>query len=71
MQCLCSGGWVTAEIYKVTTYGKGGKGLVLNSGDAFKILESDGESILIEKIGDSNNPYFVSADFLHIISDYT
>ncbi len=60
----------TAKIYNVTVDGKGGKDLVLNAGDTYKILESDGESILIEKIGDSNNPYFVSADFLRTVSDY-
>lgn len=60
----------TAKIYNVTADGKGSKDLVLNSGDTYKILESDGESILIEKIGDSNNPYFVSADFLRTVSDY-
>lgn len=61
----------TAKIYNVTVNGKGGKDLVMNCGDTYKILESDGESILIEKIGDSNNPYFVSADFLRTVSDYT
>jgi hypothetical protein len=60
----------TLKVYNVTADGKSGKGLVLNSGDTYKILESDGESILIEKIGDSNNPYFVSADFLRTVSDY-
>ena len=43
----------------------------LNVGDAYRILESDGESVLIEKIGDTNNPYFVSADFLRSVSDFT
>jgi len=60
-----------SKVYNVIADGKCGKDLVLSSGDTYKILESDGESILIEKIGDSNNPYFVSADFLRTVSDYT
>lgn len=60
----------TIKVYKVTSDGKSGKDLVLNIGDTYRILESDGESMLIEKIGDSNNPYFVSADFLQSVSDY-
>lgn len=27
--------------------------------------------VLIEKMGDTNNPYFISGDFLKEISDYT
>lgn len=33
--------------------------LILEPGDTVRVLESDGESILIEKIGDKNNPYFI------------
>ncbi len=58
------------EVYTVTSYGTSGKDLILNLGDKYRILESDGESVLIEKIGDTNNPYFVSADFLRSISDF-
>ena len=39
-------------------------------GDKFKVLESDGDAVLIEKIGDLTNPYFVSAELLKDISDY-
>ena len=38
--------------------------------DTFKVLEIDGDAALIEKIGDENNPYFVSGCFLESISDY-
>lgn len=60
-----------SQVYKVIADGKDGKNLMLNVGDTYRVLESDGESVLIEKIGDSNNPYFVSADFLRSVSDFT
>ena len=60
-----------SQVYKVIADGKDGKNLVFNVGDTYRVLESDGESVLIEKIGDSNNPYFVSADFLRSVSDFT
>lgn len=59
------------KIYKVTSKGKTKCGLELNIGDEYKILEEDGEAILIEKLEDVNSPYFVSADFLGAISDFT
>lgn len=46
------------------------QGLVFKKGDHFKVLESDGDAVLIELIGDEHNPYFVSGDFLKKISDY-
>lgn len=60
-----------SQVYKVVVSGEDGKNLVLNVDDTYRILESDGESVLIEKIGDTNNPYFVSADFLRSVSDFT
>ena len=60
-----------SQVYKVVVSGEDGKNLVLNVDDTYRILESDGESVLIEKIGDTNNPYFVSADFLRSVYDFT
>lgn len=60
----------TAIIHTVTTEGQSNEGLAFNVGDQFKVLEVDGDAALIEKLGDSNNPYFVSVDFLKGISDY-
>ena len=60
-----------SQVYKVIADGEVGKNLMLYVGDTYRILESDGESVLIEKIGDTNNPYFVSADFLRSVSDFT
>lgn len=58
------------KIFTVTSDGRSNNGLKFNIGDKYKVLESDEKSILIEKIGDANNPYFVSADFLSSISDF-
>ena len=59
-----------AVIYTVKIEMQSNEGLVFKVGDQFKILEVDGDAALIEKLGDSNNPYFVSAGFLKSISDY-
>ena len=61
----------SAVIYKVHTEGKSSEGLLFSVDDTFKVLEIDGDAALIEKIGDENNPYYVSARFLRGISDYT
>lgn len=59
-----------AKIYTVNKEGRSNEGLYFEEGDTFKLLEIDGDAGLIEKIGDDNNPYFVSRKFLSSISDY-
>lgn len=58
------------KIYTVTADGISNEGLELRIGDQFRVLESDKDAVLIEKIGDDNNPYFVSAELLRNISNY-
>lgn len=58
------------KIYNVYKEGVSNEGLQFLVGDTFKVLERDGNAVLIEKIGDDNNPYFVASDFLNEISDY-
>ncbi len=58
------------KLYKITSAGRSNEDLGFVIGDRFRVLESDGDSVLIEKIGDENNPYFVSAELLRVISDY-
>ena len=41
----------------------------LRPGDQYKILARDGDAVLIEKIGDKNNPYYVSKSFLENITE--
>ena len=59
-----------AVVYKVTVEGTSNEGLRFKVGDKFKVLDVDGDAGLIEIIGDSNSPYFVSIKFLKSISDY-
>ena len=61
---------LTGVVYTVNMQGVSNEGLTFEVGDSFKVLESDGDAVLIERIGDSNNPYFVSLELLEEISDY-
>ena len=61
---------VIGTIYSAKIDGTDKQGLRFKKGDKFKVLSADGNAILIEKINDENNPYFVSADFLSSISNF-
>ena len=61
---------VKGKTFTVTSSGADEQGLTFNVGDEYRVMERDGNAIQIEKIGDSNNPYFVSAEFLRSISDF-
>lgn len=56
--------------YVVHSAGESNEGLVFNEGDMYRVLEIDRDCVLIEKIGDKNNPYFVSSELLKSISDF-
>ena len=58
------------KIFSVTSFGQSNEGVNFPEGCQYRVLEKDGDAVLIEKIGDENNPYFVSANFLHTISDF-
>jgi len=58
------------KVFTVSVDYKDENGLDLKIDDNFKILKSDGDAILIEIIGNNNNPYFVSGELLRKISDY-
>ena len=57
-------------VIEVTSDGDYDADLSFSVGDSYRILFSDDEMVLIEKIGDSNNPYVVSPEFLKTISNY-
>lgn len=59
-----------SKIYTINSPGKSNNGVEFMVDDQFRILETDGEAVLIERINDQNNPYFVSAELLQNISDY-
>ena len=58
------------KTYTVSKVGVSNEGLQFHVGETFKVLERDGNAVLIEKLGDDNNPYFVAAELLNEISDY-
>lgn len=60
----------TKNVYTVHSHGESNEGIIFDVGDSFRILEIDEDVVLIEKKGDTNNPYYVSANLLHSISDF-
>lgn len=59
-----------AIYYHILTAGESNDGLIFSVGDTFQVLERDKDAVLIKKLGDGDNPYFVSAELLCSISDY-
>lgn len=58
------------RVFEVHSDGDDGTGVVLAAGTAFRVLECDGDSILIEVIDGEGNPHFASAAFLSSVSDF-
>ena len=59
-----------AIVYTVQREGQSNEGLVFKVGDQFRVLFIHDDAVMIEKLGDNNNPYVVSAELLETISDY-
>ena len=59
------------EAFAVTDTTELAEGLILNEGSTFHVLERDQDSVLIAVPGDKNTPYFVSAEKLSKISNYS
>ena len=47
-----------SKTYTIIKDGVSNEGLQFHVGETFKVLERDGNAVLIEKLGDDNNPYF-------------
>jgi hypothetical protein len=58
------------QIFVVGTEADCGAGLTLHVGEEFRVLERDGNVVLIEVLGNADNPYFVSAEILARVSDF-
>jgi hypothetical protein len=58
------------RLYTVNDDADGEMGLKLCVGDQFRVLEVDGDAILVEVINNANNPYVVSGDLLQSVSDF-
>jgi hypothetical protein len=60
------------SLFQVTRPGSEGRGgLTLRQGDAFRVLECDGDAVLIELLGNPDNPFFVSGQFLQTVSNFS
>lgn len=59
------------QVFEVTADGTDGSArLTLHSGDSYRVLECDADSILVEVLGSPANPYFLSREFLMTVSDF-
>ncbi|TFD17552.1 hypothetical protein E3T26_01935 [Cryobacterium sp. TMT1-21] len=59
------------RLFSVNHDADGEMGLKLCAGDKFRVLEVDGDAILIEVQDNADNPYVVSGKLLQSISDFT
>lgn len=57
-------------VFTASADGDDGSGFAIRQGDEYRVLERDGEAVLVEVIGHPDNPYFVSGSFLASISDF-
>lgn len=58
------------RVFTVRTDGTDDQGLVFKLGAEYKVLECIDDAVLIELVGDDNNPHIVSDAFLATISDF-
>ena len=56
--------------FEVVSDCEDGGGLRLRAGDAYRVLECDGDAILIEVFDAPDNPHFVSGEFLATVSGF-
>lgn len=66
----CTNNVPSKKIYKVMMSERNNEGVEFSVGEQFRVLEIDGDAVLIEKLGDNHNPYFVSGQFLEKISNF-
>jgi hypothetical protein len=64
-------GATKGQVFRATSDGDGGGGLKIRVDDEYRVLECDGDPILIEVLGDPGNPYCVSSEFLRSVSDFS
>ena len=50
--------------------GENGNGLKFSKEDSFIVVAEHNDAILLEKLGDRNNPYFVDLPWLKSVSNY-
>lgn len=63
-------GELAGSVYTVTAAAESDQGVSFDVGDTFRVLERDADAVLIELIGNDDNPWVISADLLAEISDF-
>lgn len=58
------------QSFTVHADGTDDSGVEFKVGSSYTVLENDGDAILVELRGAPDNPYFVSAGFLAMVSDF-
>lgn len=58
------------KTFEVADEGDDGHGLTLHVGERYRVIEGDGDAILIELSNREDNPFLTSADFLRTVSDF-
>lgn len=61
---------LAGTVYSVTAAADSDQGVSFNVGDTFRVLERDEDAVLIELIGNTENPWVIPADLLMEISDF-
>ncbi|MBC9942954.1 hypothetical protein ICL81_00230 [Leucobacter sp. cx-328] len=56
--------------FTVAVAAESDQGVSFNIGDTFRVLEQDADAVLIELIGNDNNPWVISAELLSEISNF-
>jgi hypothetical protein len=57
------------RVFRATVDGSE-RDLRIRAGDTYRVLECDGDAILVELPGDEGSPYFASSRFLRSISNF-
>lgn len=58
------------RVFTISSENADVEGVNLVHGDTYRVLGRDENAVIIEKLGDNNNPYVVSAEVLKEISDF-
>lgn len=61
---------LAGSVFTVTAAAESDQGVSFNIGDTFRVLERDADAVLIEVIGNDDNPWVISARLLAEISDF-
>lgn len=61
---------LAGSVFTVTSAAESDQGVSFDIGDTFRVLERDTDAVLIELIGNEDNPWVIAADLLAEISDF-